>query len=864
MSVLLTGSPMDQITNALSVLTVNVKLNNSRGRTDVNKDAEDFYCGLLNLVLDAELKNMNLLRMDFPAIDLADCTNRICVQVTSTNEREKIDGTLKKFYVAELDSTPLTECFERLVVLIIGDKKAYQSRFPKKEGFAFNPSEDIWDTSRLLGEIEKLNLRRRQRVLDYLKENMSLRTIAPFVLELPVPEFRSPTGFLGREEELAQIRSSREKPIILHGLGGVGKTVLASQYAREWEGKVYFLRFNQSFCHTLADGVGQFLPEEERKGKDENALADRALELLRQGGSDALLIVDNAEKDGVRWLELTADPYYEKLRHLPLRLLMTTRMQGGGIKVGSLPREQLHEIFKGHGLNMPLEEMDDLIDSVDGHTITVDLIARTLREGGGMVKTEDILTAIRNSTLPQADFDEVETDHERQQRQIYGHLREIFNLSGVTEDGRVALACATLLPDGGMDGQWFLKALRPGPCKEIKNLEKRGWVDSYNNHFTIHPVIRIVCREELKPSDKICADFLIRLWDQYDPNDYSKEKYRQLAETFTLSHGVLEDSEGLLANWAGVIWSALGEVKLALKCNQSMVEKLEKTMPNSEALVAAYNNVGSTYDAIGDHQKALEYKLTALRQQESGDSGDRLGFALTSNNVGCTYLALGDGKKALEYLLRALEIREKMLAQNHLDLAQSYNNVGVAHGHLGEHEEALIYKLKALGIREKTLSKNHPDLAQSYHNVGSAYITIGDNNQALKYLLKALEILEQTRPENHSDLMICYHNLCSAYDALGDHRKELPYRIKVLEIRERILEPNDSKIVEACTNIAVTYAQLDEFDQAVPYIRRAVGIAGYPEHPQPNLEYLSQLAQRIELLSTVKAMGMYLPNPFKK
>ena len=59
----------------LSIWKTNIGLDNDRGLTDINSDAEDFCCGLLNIVLGAQLQNMNLLQMNFPAIDLADRTS---------------------------------------------------------------------------------------------------------------------------------------------------------------------------------------------------------------------------------------------------------------------------------------------------------------------------------------------------------------------------------------------------------------------------------------------------------------------------------------------------------------------------------------------------------------------------------------------------------------------------------------------------------------------------------------------------------------------------------------------------------------------------------------------------------------------
>ena len=78
----------------LSVWQVQIGLDNQAGLTDINSEAEDFCCGLLNEMLDGQFHNLNLERMNFPAVDLGDRERRICVQVTSTAGAEKIDHTL--------------------------------------------------------------------------------------------------------------------------------------------------------------------------------------------------------------------------------------------------------------------------------------------------------------------------------------------------------------------------------------------------------------------------------------------------------------------------------------------------------------------------------------------------------------------------------------------------------------------------------------------------------------------------------------------------------------------------------------------------------------------------------------------------
>ena len=56
---------MRRVRRYLSIWKVNIGLDNDLGLTDINSDAEDFCCGLLNIMLDAQFQNMNLLQMNY-------------------------------------------------------------------------------------------------------------------------------------------------------------------------------------------------------------------------------------------------------------------------------------------------------------------------------------------------------------------------------------------------------------------------------------------------------------------------------------------------------------------------------------------------------------------------------------------------------------------------------------------------------------------------------------------------------------------------------------------------------------------------------------------------------------------------------
>lgn len=86
-----------------------VELNNSLNLTDINRGAEDFYCGLLNLVYGYNLKNINILDLNAAAIDLGDSEKRIAIQVTSTSALAKTKYTVEKF-IEKISMNSLISC----------------------------------------------------------------------------------------------------------------------------------------------------------------------------------------------------------------------------------------------------------------------------------------------------------------------------------------------------------------------------------------------------------------------------------------------------------------------------------------------------------------------------------------------------------------------------------------------------------------------------------------------------------------------------------------------------------------------------------------------------------------------------------
>lgn len=121
----------------------------------------------MNLIYGYELKNANHLEKNAPAIDLIDHKNRIAVQVTSDNSSTKIKHTIEEF-----NKSQAYHLYDRLVVLILTQKKKYSSNFDTQGLFSFEKARDIWDVEKLIKDIRELETEQIKNISDYLSEEL--------------------------------------------------------------------------------------------------------------------------------------------------------------------------------------------------------------------------------------------------------------------------------------------------------------------------------------------------------------------------------------------------------------------------------------------------------------------------------------------------------------------------------------------------------------------------------------------------------------------------------------------------------------------------------------------------------------------
>jgi tetratricopeptide (TPR) repeat protein len=194
------------------------------------------------------------------------------------------------------------------------------------------------------------------------------------------------------------------------------------------------------------------------------------------------------------------------------------------------------------------------------------------------------------------------------------------------------------------------------------------------------------------------------------------------------------------------------------------------------------------------------------------------------NRMGGYLRQRGEYEQAEPLYQRALALRERMLGPEHTDTATSLNDLALLYKNQGKYEQAEPLYQRALAIRERVLGADHPDTALSLNNLAALYYSQGNNEQAEPLIKRALAIRERVLGPDHPDTAISLHWLAYIYSNQGKYEQsELLYQ-RTLKIFEKTLPSDHPYIVGELENYARLLQKMNRTLEAAPLEERARAI----------------------------------------
>ena len=214
-------------------------------------------------------------------------------------------------------------------------------------------------------------------------------------------------------------------------------------------------------------------------------------------------------------------------------------------------------------------------------------------------------------------------------------------------------------------------------------------------------------------------------------------------------------------------------------------------------------------------------------------------------NAGAYQYYYGFHPQAQTFHEQALAIREEVSGPEHPVVAESLNALGILARNQGNYEQAERFHRQALHIREKALGAHHPTTAVSLNNLSVLYRGQGKYEQAEPFLQKALSIRKQLLGHDHADTLITVLNLANLYIEQQKYEQAEPLLQQVLGIGEQAQRPDNLLIAHTLNLLARLYYEQKKYEHSEPLWKRALSILEKTlgsEHPA-TAERLNDLAE---------------------
>jgi len=304
---------------------------------------------------------------------------------------------------------------------------------------------------------------------------------------------------------------------------------------------------------------------------------------------------------------------------------------------------------------------------------------------------------------------------------------------------------------------------------------------------SIEPDTWPLCQRCL-PHAQVCVD-LIKKW-----NMESIEAARLLHRT----------------GWYLLERAQYAQAKLLLKESQT---KYEKSGGKDAELAMILDNLGRLHVEQCEYTEAEQLYKKALTIRKRVLGSDHPDVAQSLNHLALLYYNQGKYNKAEPLYTRALTIEEQKLGKYHMDVAITLNNLAWLYCNLGQYDQAESLLTRALKIQQRPEGSESPAMATTLNALALVVRAKGEYPRAEKLFQQALKIRKRELGQKHPDVATTLNDMAWLFRTQGryDEAKEL-YR-QVMEIRMQTLGPSHLHVATTLNDIAVLSVDLGEYTQ---------------------------------------------------
>ncbi|MET3422639.1 tetratricopeptide (TPR) repeat protein [Actinoplanes tereljensis] len=281
----------------------------------------------------------------------------------------------------------------------------------------------------------------------------------------------------------------------------------------------------------------------------------------------------------------------------------------------------------------------------------------------------------------------------------------------------------------------------------------------------------------------------------------------------------------LLLNECAIFEQSQGRYRNAFRQKRRALTILEAALgPDHPDVAITLDNLAGSLQYLGRPAEAEPLQRRALIITETALGPDHPSVSITLDNLAGSLRALGRAAEAEPLQRRALTIIEAALDPDHASVAIRLNNLALSLQYLGRPAEAEPLQRRALTIIEAALGPDHPSVAITLDNLGLSLRALGRAAEAEPLQRRALTVIEAALGADHPDVAITLDNLAGSLQYLGRPAEAEPLQRRALTIVEAALGPDHPSVAVRLNNLALSLQYLGRPAEAEPLQRRALTI----------------------------------------
>ena len=591
--------------------------------------------------------------------------------------------------------------------------------------------------------------------------------------------------FVGRSQELRQIHeglSGVENKIFIVGMGGIGKSEVARMYIkmhRDDYDVILWASFDGSIEQTLINDYAFQIQGLSRNDFPEDSDSDyfrRKLRILKEiADRKVLIIIDN--------FDVSDDPRLEDFCSAKYSVIFTTRYHQDNTRIPEVEikemtdETELLELFKSEYKRWldekGTEYVKDIIRQLNGHTLSIRLAASAMQHR--RISPEKMSELLRNGRLSH------EKSNSSVEDMIYRQIKQVFDLSTLSEEEEYLLKNLVLIPISGMSVELFYEWCGAEDYDVIDGLIKKSWVihNPVTDEIHLHPLIADIFAERLADDPHCCDRLLDTLLDSveyaYNTSFAYKQKLLDIAnsayERLPAGHSKLYQ---VIKSQARI---SMDMCQYEERCEKIYNKLLEAASDLGEKLYV-YNKLAHIKILSGMAKEGVEiaekgYALVkdvdilSLSPEERYDYLEILRRLVEANrDIGNYDEAIRYGRKCVSYKgdfygpYSSTEVGTYGWSEYHLARALYMN------GELDESEERMNHAIELFDEDKDEWSKSF-----CYEILGQIEMKRGNFDKALEFSKKAYDILLPLLCEDHRDIASNNEWRSNIYFAMGDEKR---------------------------------------------------------------------------------------------